>query len=146
MNEKIDRSNIQVVICSCNSHISSQDIHILGTSVPQAIIAIPTIQRLRSLATNYLPLPQAVYDLHSQFQDSNLPSRALKYIRNPLKLFDLASRSKVHAQQILSVRFVFNVTCVILWVLIRKFLEIFGIRISAFAGKCSLDILDSRPS
>ena len=138
VNEKNDRSNIQVVICSCNSHISSKDIHILGTSIPQAITAISSFQRLRSLATNYLPLPQTISDLQSHFQQADLPSRALKYIRNPLKLFDLASRSQVHAQQILSVRFMFNVTCVILWVLVRKFLEIFGIRISAFASKDSL--------
>lgn len=136
--EKNDRSNIQVVICSCNSHISSKDIHILSTSIPQAIIAIPSLERLRSLATNYLPLPQTMNDLQSQFQESNIPSRALKYVRNPLKLLDLASRSKVQAQQILSLRFMFNITCVILWVLVRKFLEIFGIRMSAFASKYPL--------
>ncbi|KUJ16234.1 uncharacterized protein LY89DRAFT_669770 [Mollisia scopiformis] len=137
--------NIQVVICSCSAHISTKDVRILHGSLPHNIIAVPSLPQLRSLVTNYLPIPSAflsprsknalrnINSLHSRFQRSNLPSRALKYIRNPLKLFELADRNRVHAQKILSVRFVFNLTCVILWVLIRKFLELFGIRLSAFA-------------
>ncbi|KAF8854234.1 hypothetical protein BDZ45DRAFT_747779 [Acephala macrosclerotiorum] len=145
-----DRPNIQVVICSCSSHVSPRDIHILQASTPHTIITLPSPPQVRTLLANYMPLPatflsprstkvfQNINDLHSQFQDSNIPSRAMKYVRNPFRLIRLADRGRVHAQRILSVRFLFNLTCVILWVLIRKFLEIFGIRINAFAmvGDC----------
>lgn len=143
---KEDRKPVQVLICSCTSQIFPKDVHVLNNPpVPHTVTAIPSVRQLRSLLTNYLPVPpiflsprnntalQTFNNGYSHLKKSNLPSRAEKYIRNPLKLIELANRNKVHAQQILSVRFVFNLTCVILWVLLRKFLELFGIRISAFA-------------
>jgi hypothetical protein len=130
--------HVQVIICSCSAHLDPSDIHILGSGDQTKLNTPASLLELRDLIYPLLPtsipgIPQAniqsIGRAGVHIQNLNLPSRAIKYIRNPFKIFGLVNRGRVQAQSLLSPRLLFNIACVIIWVLVQRILEIIGIRI-----------------
>ncbi|KAL2070793.1 hypothetical protein VTL71DRAFT_13819 [Oculimacula yallundae] len=159
----INSSQIQLIICSCSTHlIQPNNIHILNPHYPS--LPLPTLPTLTSLLSAFLPsaissfssplsyLNNLTKTFHSttksssspdltafqlaqaHVQTNNIPSRAGRYLTNPFEIPGLINRTRINVQSLLSIRLLFNIWCVVVWVLIRRFLEIFGIRIGGNRG------------
>ncbi|KAH7411131.1 hypothetical protein BKA64DRAFT_374678 [Cadophora sp. MPI-SDFR-AT-0126] len=139
-------SHVQVIICSCSSHlVNTENIHIRSPHSSPEATSYPSLPTLTSLLSALLPKATASMPLYfstqsepsftafqlaqKHFQTLNLPSRAGRYIVNPFEIPGLLNRTRINVQGLLSVRLWFNIWCVIVWVLIRRFLEVFGVRI-----------------
>ena len=59
--------------------------------------------------------------------------RSGKYIRNPLRIFGLANRVRTCSSGLLNPGLWFNIAVVIIWLLIRRTLEIFGLHLPGLA-------------
>lgn len=139
-------SQVQVIVCSCSSHlVNAENIHIFNPHNSSQAAPRPSLPSLTSLLSTLLPnsIPSMPSILSSQSSHSltafqlaqvhlqilHLPSRAGRYIANPFEIPRLLNRTRINIQGLLSVRLLFNIWCVVVWVLIRRFLEIFGVRI-----------------
>jgi hypothetical protein len=66
-------------------------------------------------------------------QVQGLVDRLKKYVRNPSQIFDLANKARINSHGLLNPRLWFNIIVVIVWLLIRRTLEIFGIHLPGLA-------------
>ena len=137
-------SQVQVIVCSCSSHLAD-NIYIFNVHNSSQAAPCPSLPSLTPLLAALLPssAPSTPSILFSQsshaltafqlaqvhLQTLNLPSRAARYIVNPFEIPRLLNRTRINIQGLLSLRLLFNIWCVVVWVLIRRFLEIFGVRI-----------------
>jgi hypothetical protein len=141
-------SHVQVIICSCSTHIDQGSIHItrpvssshfspLLQHLGATTLSLPSIQDLIAAVTTACVSAfyrtdaqqsslQTVNESLLKLKDMNISSRARKYIRNPFRIVGLANRTRVSTQSILSLRLLFNIAVVVIWVLVRRFAEIFG--------------------
>ncbi|XMA17910.1 hypothetical protein WAI453_010701 [Rhynchosporium graminicola] len=141
---------IQVIICSCSSHLINpkNTIHILQphatlpTLTALLSILFPALSPTPSSTASYLSTQSpttrntltAFQLAQAHLQTLNIPSRASRYIANPFEIPGLLNRMRINVQGLLSVRLWFNIWCVVVWVLIRRFLEIFGVKIGGTKG------------
>ncbi|KAH7355085.1 hypothetical protein BKA65DRAFT_233828 [Rhexocercosporidium sp. MPI-PUGE-AT-0058] len=144
-------SHVQVIICSCSSHlVRSENIHIFNPRSSLYTTSSPPLPTLKSLLSTFLPAPTLsspsyisaqptpsltafeVAQVH--LQTLNIPSRAGRYLANPFEIPGLLNRTRINIQGLLSIRLLFNIWCVVVWVLVRRFLEIFGVRIGGANG------------
>jgi hypothetical protein len=108
------------------------------------ITPLPGLPHLQDFALNFIPYNTAKVNLDSQqtylqllsrrgLEVQDLVLRSKKYIRNPSRIFGLANRARINSHGLLNPRLWFNITVVIVWLLIRRTLEIFGIHLPDLA-------------
>ncbi|KAH6723139.1 hypothetical protein BKA61DRAFT_5906 [Leptodontidium sp. MPI-SDFR-AT-0119] len=143
-------SHVQVVVCSCSSHlVRSENIHVFTphsshmtpcpplptlTSLMSALLPSPAVSRPSHLSTQPTPSLTPFQLARAHLQTLNIPSRAGRYLANPFEILGMLNRTRINVQGLLSIRLLFNIWCVVVWVLIRRFLEIFGVRIGGVKG------------
>ncbi len=137
-----EETHIHVIVCSCSSSALTKDLQFRGAKT--YITSLPELPSLQDLISNYIPYNSARLNRLKQqeylqllsrgLQAQDIAVRAVKYIRNPLRIFGLAKRLRTYSSGLCNPQLWFNIFVVISWLLIRRTIEIFGIHLPGLGG------------